>query len=124
MPRYKYLKSGELSEESMHKTVIEWVTLQPLIARLVMHFPNEGKRSPRYGKLLKDLGMRPGVADLFIAMGKHDCLGAWIELKTSKGVVSPEQKAFLSAMEQQGYFTTVCRSIEDTIDTIKWYCWS
>ena len=101
---------------------MRWVKLQPALSPYVLHFPNEGRRSPRYGKLLKDLGMRPGVSDLFITMARKGYIGAWVELKTPKGVVSPAQKDFLTDMEQQGYFTRVCRSIEEGIKTIDWYC--
>jgi VRR-NUC domain-containing protein len=103
---------------------MEWVRLQSTIKRLILHFPNEGKRSPRYGKLMKDLGMRAGVSDLFIPMARHGFIGAWIEIKTSKGIVSVAQKDFLSDMEQLGHFTTICRSIEEGINTIKWYCYN
>jgi len=86
-----------------------------------MHFPNEGKRSARYGKLLKDMGMRPGVADLFITTARHGFIGAWIELKSINGKLSPVQKLFLEEMSQQNYFTATCWSIDEAIKTIAWY---
>jgi len=116
------LRSGELSEESIQRLVIQWVRIHPDIKNLVIHFANEGKRSPRCGKALKDIGLRPGVADLFIPMAKHGFHGLWIELKTLKGILSPVQKSFLEDMEQQGYCTHVCRSVDDTIKMIEWYC--
>ena len=124
MLRVKLLKSGELSEETIHKTVMEWVRLNPVLRRIVLHFPNEGKRSLRYGKLLNDLGMRAGVSDLFIAIGRHSYNGAWIELKSKNGTVSKEQKEFLNDMKEHNYFTSVCRTIDETIRTIEWYVFS
>src|SRR5580698_8955954 len=117
-----YLKSGHISEETIHKTVMEWVRLHPRLKGLVLHFPNEGRRTRRYGKLLNDMGMRAGVSDLFIAMGRHGYHGAWIELKSAGGRVSDEQHRFLYDMRQQNYFTVVCWSIEEAINTISWYC--
>ena len=122
MPRIKVLKSGDISEETIHKTVMEWVRLHPLLKRLVLHFPNEGHRTVRFGKLLKDMGMRAGVSDLFIAMPRHEFNGAWIELKSSNGILSAAQKEFLKDMSQQNYFTAVCRSIDEAIRIIDWYC--
>lgn len=122
MQRLKMLKSGDISEEAIQKTVIQWVRTFPYLRRIVMHFPNEGKRSMYYGKLLKDMGMRVGVSDLFIALANHDFIGAWIELKSANGVVSLAQKEFLKDMGQQGYFTAICWSIDEAIDTIAWYC--
>lgn len=117
-----YLKSGQISEETIHKTVMEWVRLHPPLMGLVIHFPNEGKRTKRYGKLLNDMGMRAGVSDLFIAMGRHGYLGAWIELKSADGKVSIAQQSFLDDMCQQSYFTAVCWSIEEAVKMISWYC--
>ena len=116
------LKSGDVSESAIQKAVMEWVNLKPTIKNFIIHIPNEGKRSARYGKSLKDMGMRPGVADLFIAMARHECNGAWIELKSTNGVLTEQQKEFLHDMEEQNYFTQVCGSIESAIATIDWYC--
>lgn len=121
------LKSGEISEKSMHKTIINWIKVHPKLknmCRLIIHFPNEGKRSNRYGKLLKELGMRAGVSDLFIAIPNHNYGGAWIELKSKDGILSKEQKEFLSDMREQNFFTCVCYTIDEAINTISWYCFN
>ncbi len=118
----KVLKSGNISEKSIHKTVIDWARSHPYLNKLVIHIPNEGKRTERYGKLLKDMGMRAGVADLLITIARHGFHGAWIELKSLDGVLSSHQKEFLDDMSKQGYFTAVCWSIEEAIKTIDWYC--
>ena len=125
--RQKVLKSGYLSEESIHSTVIDWVRKHPFFRinnrfRLILHFPNEGKRTLRYGKLMKDLGMRKGVSDLFIAMPCNGFGGAWIELKSETGRLGVEQKEFLEDMKSQNYFTAVCWSIEEAMNTISSYC--
>jgi hypothetical protein len=111
-----------ISEELIQKTIMQWVRTQKKISGLVFHIPNEGKRSLSYGKKLKDLGLRQGVSDLFIAMPNHTFCGAWIEVKTKKGKLSFYQEKFLIDMKSQNYFTSVCRSIEEGIQTIKWYC--
>lgn len=122
MPIKGQLKSGEISESAIQKAVMEWIRLQPTIRDFIIHIPNEGKRSASYGKSLKDMGIRPGVSDLFIAMPRHECNGAWIELKSKNGILSPEQKEFLHHMESQNYFAMTCFSIEAAISTIEWYC--
>jgi hypothetical protein len=120
----KTLKSGELSESAIQKTVMEWVRCDPVLRALVIHIPNEGKRTSRYGKSLKDLGMRPGVADLFIGMPRHGYHGAWLELKSKNGTVSDMQREFLKDMSDQNYFSAICWSIEEAINTINWYCFN
>lgn len=124
MYKTKYLKSGEISEESIQKSVIEWINFQPKLRNFVIHIPNEGKRSSRYGKSLKDMGMRPGVSDLFIAMPRHGYYGAWIELKSKNGVLKAAQKNFMIDMMSKNYFATTCHSIDTAITMIKWYCFN
>ena len=123
MSTTRYLKSGAIPESTIQKTVMEWVRLHPLLRERIIHFPNEGKRTPSYGRLLKDMGMRAGVADLFIAMPRHGYGGAWIELKSKDGVLSQAQKEFLEDMAIQCYFTRVCYSIDEAIKTIEGYCY-
>lgn len=118
----KYLKSGELSENSIQKALMEWVRLDPILRRCVIHIPNEGKRTSRYGKSLKDMGMRPGVSDLFIAMPRKGYSGAWIELKSKNGVVSDAQMQFKQDMHRHNYFTETCYSLKEAIELIEWYC--
>jgi len=118
----KLLKSGEISEQTLHKTVIEWFKNHPNIIRYVIHIPNEGVRTIRYGKHLKDLGMRPGVSDLFIALPRHGYHGAFIELKTSKGILSNSQKIFLEDMQNQGYYSIATYGLDSSLERISWYC--
>jgi len=101
---------------------MQWVRVHPTLRGLILHFPNEGKRTTQYGKCLKDMGMRAGVSDLFIAMQRHGYGGAWIELKSKDGYLTREQKDFLSDMAVHGYFTAVCYSIEETLSIIDGYC--
>ena len=124
MTRIRRLKSGEMAEETIHKLTLNHIEEHPLLNRfrlLVLHFPNEGKRSPRYGALMKALGMRKGVSDLFIAMPRHGFGGAWIELKSADGVLKQEQKEFLEDMKGQNFYTHVTWSLKEAIDTVEWY---
>lgn len=118
----KFLKSGAMSESSLQKAVIQWVRLHIFLRDVVIHIPNEGKRTARYGKSLKDMGMRAGVSDLFIALQRHGYGGAWIELKSKDGVLSQVQKEFLDDMAVKGYFIHVCYSLDEAINIINGYC--
>lgn len=90
-------------------------------ANLILHFPNEGKRSQRYGALMKSLGMRKGVVDLFVTVQRHNFGGAWIELKSEQGKLSPAQMNFLYDMKEQGYYTCACWSLDEAIKVLEWY---
>ena len=65
------------------------------------HFPSEGKRSWAYGKLLKDMGCKAGVADCFMpSAGTHKDL--WIELKIKPNKLTIDQQLFLDARNAEG----------------------
>lgn len=121
MPAVKLLKSGALSEKTIHKTVMERVRADSYLRRFVLHFPNEGQREAHYGRLLQSYGMRRGVYDLFITMARHGFNGAWIELKTVEGRLSKEQKEFEEDMRQQNYFTAVTYGLDEALKMIDWY---
>lgn len=124
MTRIKRLKNGDLAEETIQKVVMEWVNINPVTKKYAgcfIHCPNEGKRTPWNGKLMKDMGMRKGVVDLFIAVPRHGHGGAWIELKSACGFLKPEQKQFLKDMSEQNFYTAVCWSIEEAISVISWW---
>ena len=124
MIRMKRLKNGEIAEETIHKIVMEWASINPVTKpyhSLFLHYPNSGKRTLHYGKLLKDMGMRKGVVDLFIAVPRRGFGGAWIELKSENGVLGPEQKLFLEQVATQNFYAAVCWSIDQAIETISWY---
>lgn len=118
----RYNASGELSETSMHKMVIQWVRAQAHLSPYVIHIPNEGKRSLQAAATLKAMGMRSGVSDLFVALPRGEYHGAWIELKTIKGRLSDNQKDFFSDMQKAGYYTALCRGFDEAIATLTHYC--
>jgi len=120
----RYLKNGEVSEESIHKSIIEWINISPPLKdfrNFIIHIPNQGKRTARFGRKLKDMGMRKGVSDLFIAAPKRGYSGAWIELKSKHGILSKDQFDFLQDMTSQNYCTNVCKSYDECIEFIHWY---
>ncbi len=67
------------------------------------------------GALRKARGVKAGLPDIMIFTGERDrVLGvAAIELKAAKGTQSSAQKTVQKAMEAQGIYYAICRSIED-----------
>lgn len=112
----------DITEEQIHLTVMDWVRLNPSLEPYVFHVANQGKRAVQYTAKLKRMGLKPGVSDLFIAIPSKGYHGAWMELKSAKGVLSPAQKQFMKDMGDKGYKTYCCKSIEDAINCIKDYC--
>ncbi len=100
--------------------VMDWVRFNNL-HEIVIHIANERSCSPQHGAILKRMGVRKGVSDLFITRASRGYYGAWIELKSNKGKLSKEQSEFLFNMHQEGYFA-VCRfGADEAIATIRDY---
>lgn len=70
---------------------------------------------------LKAEGMRPGVCDLFLPVARGGFHGMFIEMKTETGKLSENQKEFIAAVEEQGYYTAVCFGAESAIEQITYY---
>lgn len=107
---------------------------------LLFAIPNGGGRSgPVVGAILKREGLRTGAPDLMLAVprghtktSRTDALGniitdvsvccaIFIEMKTSTGVVSPEQEVFHEHLRARGYRVEVCRSAREAIECISAY---
>ena len=79
----------------------------PEIAEDTYHFANERKCTIQQGALLKRMGVKRGVSDIFIPIPRKGKSGLWIELKVGKGQPTKEQKEFLARMIVNG-FEAVC----------------
>lgn len=99
---------------------MDWVRYNKL-DNVIWHVANERTCSPQSGQILKRKGVKAGVSDLVIARPSGKYHGAFIEVKTAVGKLSPAQKRFLEDMADEGYFTAICYSAESTIETIKEY---
>lgn len=77
---------------------------------LAFHVPNGEKRDPRTAAKLQAMGVRPGVSDLVVIVAGR---AHFIELKTEKGKLSPDQKVFLADAETAGCKTHVVRSMNE-----------
>lgn len=92
-----------------------------------LHIANEGKRSPKQGARLKQLGMLPGAADILIfdAPPLHPCVkGVVIEMKRQKGgILSDEQAYFLDRMMIRGWITKVCNGANEALDFLRSLGW-
>ena len=118
-------KSLTADEYSEHKALIEWIEYRKKTTPdldMYFHPANGGERTARAGALLKPLGVRPGVPDLFLMVPRGGYHGLAIELKRKGGGrVSPEQKDWIERLNAQGYRATVCFGWNDARQTIEAY---
>jgi hypothetical protein len=113
-------------EDNLQIACINWFKYQyPNI--LITSFPagyvfagNQQQRQ-RTGKRMSQMGYCNGIPDLFIIHPNNRFHGLFIELKTEKGTVSKEQKEMLKRLDELGYFTSICRSLDDFMFTVNLY---
>lgn len=89
---------------------------------LLFHIPNGGGRSKREGMILKAMGVKPGVSDLFLpapVTGKGS--GLWVEMKVPGGSIGSDQWKWISAMRKNGYRAVVAFGWEEAVAVIKDY---
>ncbi|MBQ8181977.1 MAG: VRR-NUC domain-containing protein [Ruminococcus sp.] len=75
---------------------------------LLYHVPNGGKRDKVTAARLKTEGVKAGVPDLVLPVGRDGYLGLYIEMKVGKNRTTKEQKKWLKNLTEQGYKTAVC----------------
>lgn len=121
-------------EHNIQAACVRWFNLQWTEYRgLLFAVPNGGARSKATAGKLKAEGVVPGVADL-ILMKPHfrqgvyfsdmiplDSYALCIEMKTTKGRQSPEQKEWQKKVEEFGYKYEVCRSLDEFMAVVNGY---
>ena len=109
-------------ESRLQIACVRWFRYQYKdIERLFFAVPNGGQRNKVTGKILKDEGVRAGVADLILQIPRKGFSSLSIEMKTEDGRQSVEQKKYQESLEKNGGKYVVCRSFEEFVSIIKDY---
>lgn len=122
------IKASDLSvptESEEQQTLFEYCERQiqryPDLEMLV-HIPNEGKRTVSNGARLKREGLRKGYPDIILDVAKNDYYGLRIELKRRKGSKkTPEQKDWIKKLNERGYAAAFCYGWEEAWEFIRAY---
>lgn len=84
---------------------------------------NGGKRHISEAKRLKAEGVKAGIPDIFIPLGRKGYLGLFMEIKKPDGVLSPAQKIMIPRLRARGYKVEVPKSLEQSIAMFEaYYC--
>lgn len=108
----------------MQTEIIYWAGLVSMTCpelALIYHVPNEGKRSPQYGSMMKKAGLKSGVPDLFLPVAKKKFHGLYIELKDGHKKPTKNQLWWLEHLAKQGYRCLVCESFGAAVAAISDY---
>lgn len=116
-------------EEQLQIMVCNWVKTNTDLP--FIHIANQRQCNPTRGKILKQMGVMPGVFDIFIprefidqfkfhGIPQAECYnGLFLELKTSRGKLSKLQLEFRKMIEREGFKTEVAYGFEEAINFIK-----
>lgn len=88
---------------------------------LLFHIPNGGSRDKREAFNLKLQGVKAGVPDLFLPVGRGDYHGLFIELKVKGNRPSEEQKRWIADLNAQGYAAIVCYGFDEARAAVENY---
>mgnify|MGYP002507804389 CR=1 FL=1 len=70
---------------------------------------------------MKATGYVKGFPDLQICEPSEKYHGLFIELKTSKGVASAEQKEWIKQLNKKGYYASICKGFDEAKEVIDVY---
>ena len=114
--------SGREAQEQ--EALFQWAAVQahkyPAL-RLLYHVPNGGSRNKLEAYHLKLQGVKAGVPDLCLPVPSGGYHGLYIELKAGRNKPTPEQRAWLAALDVNGYKTAVCYGWQQAAEEIKSY---
>lgn len=112
------------TEHDEQVALFEWAALHratyPELG-LLFAIPNGGKRHIGTARKLKAEGVKAGVPDLFLPAPRAQYHGLFLELKRKGGVITVEQRSWLTYLAEQGYATSVCYGWRAAIEIIEMY---
>lgn len=113
-----------VSEDAEQEVIFEWARMMegryPALAMLV-HIPNEGKRSAAYGAQLKRMGMKRGFPDMLLAVARGGYHGLFVELKSANGKPSEPQILWKDRLNEEGYKAVIAYGAGEAIEVITNY---
>jgi len=110
-----------MAERDEQIKLFQYLHKHPLLKDLAFSIPNEARRSPVLGRLMKLMGLRSGVPDIFVPYSANGYHGLFIELKYGKNKPTPAQVFFINRLLEQGYQAKVCWGALEAIECIEDY---
>ena len=94
------------AQAALFKTVAMHTTTRPELG-LLFAIPNGGHRNKGTAVKLKAEGVKAGVLDTCLPVARGGWHGAFIELKVGHNRPTPEQKAWIRNLSEQGYYCAI-----------------
>jgi hypothetical protein len=106
-----------ISEEAIHKAVIDALHFLHAPGVVFYHVPNGGWRHPTTAGRFVRMGVRSGVPDITIHLPGGRT--AFLELKAATGRLSPEQQRFMDQVAAIGCLTAVAYAIDEALEILR-----
>ena len=114
------------SERQHQQAVMKWAR-QPSIRErwpelaLLHHIKNETAGGAAEVAADKAMGVKKGVPDLCLPVGRGGFHGLYIEMKTPEGKASDAQRWWIRALEEQGFRAVICHGYDAAVAELCWY---
>jgi hypothetical protein len=105
-------------EQAIQRAVFQHLNARSMPGVFAFHCPNGGKRSRIEGAIFKSLGVKAGVPDVIIFY-RSQIFG--LELKATKGRLTPIQRQTLNDMEVAGARTAIAHSLDEALVTLEFW---
>jgi len=113
------MKRRGTPEADLQRAVVKALRFALPTTAIIHHSANEvtepGPRGAKRQAILVGMGVHPGFADLMVLC---DGRVLFLELKSLKGKLSPEQEAFRDAVLAQGHAWALVRSLDDALGAL------
>jgi hypothetical protein len=109
-----------MTESQEQKQLIQWCRTDHRFQYL-FHIPNESVGGPGWIIRNRQMGVRPGVPDLFYPVPMGGYHGLFIEMKAGKGRLSSDQRRWIKALETLGYRCVVAHGWEEARKALEDY---
>ena len=113
------MKRRGTPEADLQRSVVTALKFALPKTAIIHHCANEvtepGPRGAKRQAILVGMGVHPGFADLMVLCGSRVL---FLELKSLKGRLSPNQEAFRDAVLAQGFGWALVRSVDDALGAL------
>lgn len=113
------MKRRGTPEADLQRSVLQALRFALPRMAIIHHCANEvtepGPRGAKRQAILVGMGVHPGFADLMVLC---DGRVLFLELKSLKGKLSPNQEAFRDAVLAQGHGWALVRSLDDALGAL------
>jgi hypothetical protein len=103
---------GKPEHDAQVKLFAEHIDVRLVEGAVAFAIPNGGFRHKRVAKEMKDEGQKAGVLDIYIL---HRRQSYFLEMKSLRGTLEPEQKVMKARLEAAGAVCAVAKGLEAAI---------